>query len=519
MVISGISSAEMRKIQQSQAQQKQRVKKEEKVSFWDERWTGHQIEKLTGENAITDWLQNKDKVCTDGKDDGKIGFWEGTKSLAKGLLGGIPKAMINHPIATVLTIAGTSVATVLTGGAILPVLGAAGVAMGVGMAGYGGYKAATAKTDGEAKQALETLGMGVTTTALSVASAGKTLEKAAEAGVKPAQINKDANVFQKTIQMFKSIPESLKMSKSWVKSYIKGTPVNIELADGRKQVKVKGKVVEETSLEEINRKYKKFILREKRLEDGTLRRYDGNGALTEESLADGTLRRYDDYGVLKEEILPDGTYRKYSDSPVTVENNSNLPSGTRVVSYDHYGVDGDFTGTYTQDGYYKVVDNRTGKIIDGKFSDGTEIRTYNSGNDQLTKTTLKDGSYKIVNTKTGNLVESKSANMVAEEQAAASTKFKAEMEDIIFEKLDNWNGKDGRFEKVTNKKDGTYKIRDLGRSGKTVEYSTADGTIKRATPYGYETVKPNSKKGSLNFDVDDGGGSSPYFVGPVWKWW
>ena len=45
--------------------------KQEEVSFWDSKWSGHQIAKLTGDNAFTDWLQDKDKVCTDGKDDGK----------------------------------------------------------------------------------------------------------------------------------------------------------------------------------------------------------------------------------------------------------------------------------------------------------------------------------------------------------------------------------------------------------------------------------------------------------------
>ena len=44
----------------------------EEVSFFDSRWSGHQIEKLTGKNVVTDWLQDKDKVCTDGKDDGSL---------------------------------------------------------------------------------------------------------------------------------------------------------------------------------------------------------------------------------------------------------------------------------------------------------------------------------------------------------------------------------------------------------------------------------------------------------------
>lgn len=111
-----------------------------------------------------------------------------------------------------MTVGLGAAATVLTGGAILPVLGAVGVASGVGMAGYGTYKAATAKTDGEAKQALETLGMGVTTTVLSSAGAGKALESAQRAGVKSAKVAEDANILTKTAQMFKATPEALKMS-------------------------------------------------------------------------------------------------------------------------------------------------------------------------------------------------------------------------------------------------------------------------------------------------------------------
>lgn len=216
MSISGITSNDSINIQQHKQQPKKAEVKQESISFFDEKWSGHQIAKLTGDNFFTDWLQDKDKVCTDGCDDGKIGFVEGAKSCAKGLIGGIPKMMINHPVATAVTVGMGVVATALSGGAILPFLGAMGVASGVAMVGYGSYKAVTAKTDGETKQALETLGTGVTATALSVKSSGKILEKAANAGVKSAQVSEDANMFQKTVQMFKSVPEALKTSYSKV---------------------------------------------------------------------------------------------------------------------------------------------------------------------------------------------------------------------------------------------------------------------------------------------------------------
>lgn len=190
------------------------------VDFCDKNWSGKSIAKLTGDNVFTDWLQDKDKICTDGKDDGSLSFKEGSLSIAKGLLGGIPKAMINHPLATLATVGIGAAATALTGGAILPLLTTIGIASGVGMAGYGAYKAANAKTDGEAKQALESLGMGVATTGLSVVSAGKALDSAAKAGVKSASVADDASTMTKVAQLFKSIPESLKVSKYNAKSFL-----------------------------------------------------------------------------------------------------------------------------------------------------------------------------------------------------------------------------------------------------------------------------------------------------------
>ena len=145
-------------------------KPQESVSFFDEKWSGYQIAKLTGDNDFTDWLQNKDKVCTDGKDDGKIGLWEGVKSFGKGLIGGIPKAMINHPVASTIAIGAGAVATAVGCTVILEAMAAFGIGGGIVMAAFGVARFATAQTDGEAKRALETCGMGVTTTALSAAS-------------------------------------------------------------------------------------------------------------------------------------------------------------------------------------------------------------------------------------------------------------------------------------------------------------------------------------------------------------
>ncbi len=160
---------------------------------------------------FSDWLNDRDKVCTDGKDDGSISFGEGLESFGKGLMG-IVKGVINHPIATAATVAAGVGLTVLTGGAALPVMIAAGAATGAGMVGYGAYKAATADTDAEAKQAWETMGNGTFTLVASVAGAKPALNAASKAGVTSAQGAKNMNAFKATVQAFKSTPEALKMS-------------------------------------------------------------------------------------------------------------------------------------------------------------------------------------------------------------------------------------------------------------------------------------------------------------------
>lgn len=164
-----------------------------------------------GMDGVADWLEGKDKVCTDGKDDGKIGFWEGLKSFGKGL-GGIVKSVIQHPIITGAAVAAGAALTFLTGGAALPALVAIGAATGVGMIGYGGYKAATAETDAEAKQAWETIGTGTFALGTSVLGAKTALNQAAKAGVTSAQGADDMNTLQATAQCFKSSPEVLKVS-------------------------------------------------------------------------------------------------------------------------------------------------------------------------------------------------------------------------------------------------------------------------------------------------------------------
>lgn len=162
-------------------------------------------------NWFSDWVNDKDKICTDGQDDGKLTFVEAGKSFGKGLIG-IVKGIAKHPIMTATTIAAGIGITVLTGGAAAPVMVALGAATGAGMIGVGAYKAATAKTDGEAKQAFETMGNGTFALGASALSAKTSLNQAAKAGVTGAQNAKDLSIAQATIQNFKVAPEAIKMS-------------------------------------------------------------------------------------------------------------------------------------------------------------------------------------------------------------------------------------------------------------------------------------------------------------------
>ena len=380
----GVTQIDSARVKQSEEQKKQlpRQTKQQSVSFFDEAWSGHQIAKLTGDNVFTDWLQNKDKVCTDGKDDGKLSVGQYALSFAKGLIGGIPKAIINHPLATAVTVGVGAAAVALTGGAILPVLGAIGVATGVGMAGYGTYKAVTAKKDGDAKQALETMGMGVTTTALSMKSAGKMLEKAAEAGVKSAQVSKDANIFQKTWQMFKSIPESLTKSKEWTMSYVKGTPVNIELADGTKQVKVKGKLVEET------------------FENGSYKKYDADGNFIEGKIIEGNKTSIikDGQLVSTREELSNGGYKLYDGNGTLTEGKINEGNKISIIK------EGQLVSTREElsNGGYKLYDGN-GTLIEGKIIEGNKVSFLENG--KLVKYSIRDGKMETIYNPEGSISE------------------------------------------------------------------------------------------------------------------
>ncbi len=169
-----------------------------------------------GSSWFKDWLDDKDKVCTDGNDDGKISFKESAASFGKGLIG-IVKSVVKHPVATGLTIAAGVALTVATGGAALPALVATGVTLGAAQIGVGIYKASTAETDGEAKQAFETIGNGTFAVTASALSAKGALNAASKAGVSSANTAKDANIIQSTVNCFKVTPEAVLQSAKNIK--------------------------------------------------------------------------------------------------------------------------------------------------------------------------------------------------------------------------------------------------------------------------------------------------------------
>ena len=119
-----------------------------------------------------------DGTCTDGKDDGKNGLWEGIKSFAKGAVKSVTN-MFSSPknfFKTLAVGAASAALIAVTGGAATPFLIAGGAIAGGIQAGKGIYQATQAETDAEKRAALENVGGGTASIAMSVA-AGKAYAK------------------------------------------------------------------------------------------------------------------------------------------------------------------------------------------------------------------------------------------------------------------------------------------------------------------------------------------------------
>jgi len=154
--------------------------------------------------------------ATDSNDDGKISYEEKIKCFVKGLVSPIT-SMFSSPknfITGAAMILGGAALIAATGGAAAPLLVAAGVLTGGLQIGKGLYKASTAQTDEEAKEAWNEMGSGTSFVGLSVLGAKSSVAQAETAGVKVSPNAKNLNAFEATIECFKSVPSSISKSFS-----------------------------------------------------------------------------------------------------------------------------------------------------------------------------------------------------------------------------------------------------------------------------------------------------------------
>ena len=191
--------------------------KEYKIFAQEARKAGVEYDAIKCYSHMSDlemWWHDMDKVCTDDADDGKLGIGEIAKSTVKGFLGNVVKSIVNHPIATGVTLALGAAALKISKGALAPALTALGATLGAGTIAFNGIKAASAKTDAEAKEAWEGVGTGLFATTTSVLGAKSALQTGAKGGVESAFGSKSMNPFEALVQCFKATPESIKVSSA-----------------------------------------------------------------------------------------------------------------------------------------------------------------------------------------------------------------------------------------------------------------------------------------------------------------
>lgn len=158
-------------------------------------------------------------ACTDGKDDGKLGFFESIGSAisgaVKGLVNGV-KGMFfdengNFSLGNTLKTIGTAAACFIPG--VGPVIAAGlctvGVVKGVSGVAQGISAAASATTDAEAKAAFESIGSGALTTGLSAvglkASVGAVAQNAGVANAASNSLRQNVSGIAKNVSnSFKS---------------------------------------------------------------------------------------------------------------------------------------------------------------------------------------------------------------------------------------------------------------------------------------------------------------------------
>lgn len=167
------------------------------------------------------------ETCTDGKDDGKIGFFGAIGNAIKG----IGKTAVNmvkgcftnkegkFSLGKTLLTLGTAALCVAVPAVGLVACGVGAVTGGIQI-GKGIYKAATAKTDAEAKLAWQDVGGGALVTGLSVAGAKASYSavmKTSTAGA-TASLGKDASLLAKGKALVADMKSSTVNSASAIKT-------------------------------------------------------------------------------------------------------------------------------------------------------------------------------------------------------------------------------------------------------------------------------------------------------------
>ena len=167
-------------------------------------------------------IKKSNEGCTDGNDDGKIGFFSAVgnaiKGVGKTIVNGVKGMFTNKEGKFSL---GKTLLTVATAAACIafPAVGLAacvvGGTMGAIQVGKGIYNAATAETDAEAKQAWQDVGGGAFTVAASVAGAKasvKAVQNSAGSASALAQLDDTASATQKLSALGKDMVTSTKNS-------------------------------------------------------------------------------------------------------------------------------------------------------------------------------------------------------------------------------------------------------------------------------------------------------------------
>lgn len=129
----------------------------------------------------------------DGKDDGKLTFGESVKSIFKGAVKSFTNMFSSPENIAKTVIGGVACAALIavTGGAATPFIIAGGAVMGGIQVGKGVYDASQAKTDDEKRAALENVGSGTATIAMSLA-AGKAYSNATGSSLTSISTYKEA---------------------------------------------------------------------------------------------------------------------------------------------------------------------------------------------------------------------------------------------------------------------------------------------------------------------------------------